>query len=63
MPRSGAEQPLVVRIAAHHPMEDDDVGRLDVVRRLSEVYPEAPLDAPLEAGGVDESLGIRFIPG
>ena len=25
----GAEQPLVVGVAAHHPVQDDDVGRLD----------------------------------
>src|SRR5215207_1215420 len=55
-----AEQPFVVRIAAHHTVEDDDVGRLDLFGSLRDVD-ESTIDAPCQAGGVQQLRGLWLV--
>jgi len=52
--RDRAEQPLVVRVAAHHPVQHDDVGGLDPRRVFRDVVEPA-----VDARRVDPGLVRR----
>ena len=54
------EQPLVVRIAADHPVQHDHIGPLDTVRVRCDVMP-APYDAVLEPGVAEQPLRLAVI--
>lgn len=57
--RSGAEQPLVVRIAADDPVHDDHVGGLDA-RALREVV-DAPVNPVSEPGFLGKPACLRLV--
>ena len=48
MAGGSGKQPLIVRVAAHHSMQDDDVGRLDLVGRGRNIHEPArhPISHP-----------------
>ena len=56
----GGEQSLVVRVAAHHPVQDDDVGRVDGLRGRGDVD-EAAGHPVAQAGSRRELLRVGVV--
>jgi hypothetical protein len=57
-----AHQARIVRVTAHHPVQDHQVGRLDRPRILGEVV-EAPVEPPLNAGLLGQLKGLLLVGG
>jgi len=62
MDGGGSDKRLVVRIAADDLVEDDNVGRLDIVTLAGEVQQVSP-DSSFEPGLLQELGGIRLVGG
>jgi hypothetical protein len=59
---SRAEQLRDVGVAAHHPVQDDDVGRLDRARVHRDVD-QATLHPIADAGHLDQGRGLGLVAG
>ena len=60
MAARGGEQSLVVRVAAHHPVQDHDVGPVDITRGLGDVD-EASGHAVRQAGARQQASRLLLV--